>query len=335
MCATRLLYIGCEWHIKKTGSNRFLIDYLENNFEVDFLLDTEITESVVRDINYKKYDVILFFQKMPPKFYSLFECKNIVFVPMFDETGDSVDFAYFARNLKIIAFCKKHYEMCTRYGIPVFYLQYYPELDENALMNEKDNLLFWQRRDNCTWSTVKKLIGEARNLPDDIENVYVHSAVDNGAHFEMPSEKDKEDYNITVTSWFADKSDFSKLLDSNAIFVAPRDKEGIGMSFLDAMAKGAVVIAHNESTMNEYINNDNGYLIDFCNPEVIDLSTWKIKQRKSIESVIKGRQIYENRIKDLASFISNTEKKHSTNLFFFCYYLLYRILRKCKHVFKV
>jgi glycosyltransferase involved in cell wall biosynthesis len=47
------------------------------------------------------------------------------------------------------------------------------------------------------------------------------------------------------------------------VFVAPRRFEGIGLSFLEAMARGQVVIAENNATMNEYIVHDvNGLLYE-------------------------------------------------------------------------
>lgn len=57
------------------------------------------------------------------------------------------------------------------------------------------------------------------------------------------------------------------------IYIAPREYEGIGMSFLEAMAMGKAVIALNNPTMNEYIvNNQTGYLYDKNNPKPINFS---------------------------------------------------------------
>ena len=48
------------------------------------------------------------------------------------------------------------------------------------------------------------------------------------------------------------------------IFIVPRLYEGIGLTFLEAMASGMVVLSSNFPTMNEYIqNNINGIFLPF------------------------------------------------------------------------
>ena len=48
------------------------------------------------------------------------------------------------------------------------------------------------------------------------------------------------------------------------IFIAPRLYEGIGLTFLEAMANGMVVLSPNSPTMNEYIqNNINGVFLPY------------------------------------------------------------------------
>ena len=46
-------------------------------------------------------------------------------------------------------------------------------------------------------------------------------------------------------------------------YLAPRPQEGIGFSFLEAMAMGKIVLAHDDATMNEYIEDGKtGYLFN-------------------------------------------------------------------------
>ena len=72
---------------------------------------------------------------------------------------------------------------------------------------------------------------------------------------------------------FLPREEYMRKLASCGIVVAPRRKEGIGMAFLEAMAMGKCVVAHNDATMNEYIvDGESGILVDFDAPERIAFS---------------------------------------------------------------
>ncbi len=52
------------------------------------------------------------------------------------------------------------------------------------------------------------------------------------------------------------------ILKSNTFHIAPKQEEGIGMTFLEAMTIGKIVIAKKAPTMNEYIiHGCNGFYL--------------------------------------------------------------------------
>ena len=66
---------------------------------------------------------------------------------------------------------------------------------------------------------------------------------------------------------FLPRADYLARLASCGVVLAPRRKEGIGMAFLEAMAMGKCVVAHDDATMNEYIvDGESGLLVDFDRP---------------------------------------------------------------------
>lgn len=66
---------------------------------------------------------------------------------------------------------------------------------------------------------------------------------------------------------------FGNAINEKAIFIAPRDYEGIGLSFLEAMAMGKAVVGVNNPTMNEYIADGKiKYFFDLDNIKEIDFS---------------------------------------------------------------
>jgi glycosyltransferase involved in cell wall biosynthesis len=67
--------------------------------------------------------------------------------------------------------------------------------------------------------------------------------------------QEKAAVELTTSSWFSSQSEYQQLLGAFEFYLAPRLAEGIGFSFLEAMARNRIVIAHNSSTMNEYIRH--------------------------------------------------------------------------------
>jgi len=66
---------------------------------------------------------------------------------------------------------------------------------------------------------------------------------------------------------FLPRDEYLARLASCGVVVAPRRKEGIGLAFLEAMAMGKCVVAHDDATMNEYVaDGENGLLVDFDAP---------------------------------------------------------------------
>ena len=57
------------------------------------------------------------------------------------------------------------------------------------------------------------------------------------------------------------REDYFRLTERANIFLAPRMYEGIGMTFIEALARGCAVFAHDGATMNEYVETGStGYL---------------------------------------------------------------------------
>lgn len=70
---------------------------------------------------------------------------------------------------------------------------------------------------------------------------------------------------------FADRAWYLDLVRPAGIYVAPRRREGIGMTLVEALAMGKCVIGHREATMNEYlVDGDNGFLMDCDHPHRLD-----------------------------------------------------------------
>ncbi len=301
----KILYITYDFNFKKTASSRFFYDFLCENFEVD-TVSPQNEEINYEEINQQNYYCIISFYFMAD--FEKFNCKNLIFVPMYDGFAFSFKKVLKLRNVKIINFCKYLHKLSMLFGLNSVYIQYYPELQNNN--KSRRNLLFyWQRREIPFSIIAKCLPKELSEI--GVEKTILHSTTDREIKFIKPDENEITNYKITITDWFEKKTELEDLLDKTLYYVAPRKQEGIGLSFLDAMSRGCVIIANNDHTMDEYISNGkNGYLIDFDNPEKINFYDYETIQKESIKSVVEGRKQYLETLPEIVNFINKKDIKY-------------------------
>ena len=102
------------------------------------------------------------------------------------------------------------------------------------------------------------------------------------------------------------------------IFIAPRKFEGVGVSFLEAMARGIVVIAPDNPTMNEYIeHNKNGYLYDWKDPKAISLENLPQLRGSLRVQALEKYQLWKKSKSKLLKELSCPVRKQNPFLTFF------------------
>ena len=281
----KVVFISHSYH-EKTRSTKFLIDYLSQTYDVEVIVDESWIGKTLPDLSFidESYLAVIFFQLLPPKnIIKKIKNDNLLHFPMYDHSGGfSLRFWSDYRNLKMINLSKTLHTKLKKWGFKSIYVQYFPE-PNGFVPGKKDEVFFWQRLSHLNINTVAKLCGKS-----DLK-IHVHKAVDPGQGFVQPSMALEKKFNITYSDWFEDKAEMLDLIKQKGIYVAPRELEGIGMSFLEAMAMGKAVIAVNNPTMNEYIENGkNGYLFDLRHPKEIDLSNIEQVQKNCYAFMQKG-----------------------------------------------
>jgi glycosyltransferase involved in cell wall biosynthesis len=304
----KLAFIAWWDWFNHTKSTDFLVETLKKEFEIKKFSRPDWFEKdnvPIKELNKEDFDVILFFFALPPANYlRKLKCKNFVWVPMYDGTKGlilaKIKFLFYKFfNLKVLCFSKKmFYELKPFFNCE--YFQYFPKPKKQVKFNKK-KLFFWERRDDINWTYLKNIINEK-----DFDKITIKQNKDGLA---KENKKIKSTKKIKVIDkWLPDK-EYEKVLNSHNIFIAPRKKEGIGFSFLDAMSRGHIIIANNESTMNEYVEDKKtGFLFDFKNPKKLDLSNKKelIKiQKNSINFIKTGRKKWEKEQNNLINWIKN------------------------------
>lgn len=328
----KLLYVTYEWNFSKTCSSVFFFEILKKFFDVELFIIKDNKDLDYNKINNPLYGSVVFFQCEPD--FSKITNPNTVFVPMYDTFGFTHSSISALKNIKLINFSRKLHKEALRYGIKSFYLQYYPKIDSSKIKNiNRNRIFFWQRQ---KWNPEILF----RVFPEDLKTIGIEYINLHSTEYKESNTRNETYKNAQVckTSWFEKKEDLTNLLNETKYYFAPRDKEGIGFSFIDALAKGCVIIAHNEGTMNEYIvNNKTGYLINFKNPKKIHFKDFSTIQKASLESVVEGRKRFEQTIPLLAEFIESkklkpNEFRHALGLFI---YLFVRVWNKVMRLLRV
>lgn len=319
----KILFINNSYNFNKTCSSRFFYDFLCDNYEVDVELAVN-DEIPYEKINQQNYFAIISFYFQAD--FSKFTCKNLIYVPMYDGFVYCREKLQQLKNVKIINFCKFLHKQSLAFGFQSFYIKYYPDakFQDNA---NRDKLFYWQRNNTsfsnllkCFPSTIKEI---------DCNKTILHSKTDgDNEPFIKPTDEEIKNYNIEITSWFENKDDLLDILDTTKYYIAPRKQEGIGLSFLDAMSRGCVIIAHKDHTMDEYIKDGyNGYLIDFDKPKKIKFKNYETLKQNSINSYNKGRKSYLEQLPELVKFINKKPKIQKHN-FGYIIALIYFIGKK-------
>lgn len=287
----KLLYIGHNYH-SKTKSTQFLKDLLASKYEIDYFSFDPVQKKISFDGLQKKYDVVVLFQVMPSlkllKKHIAYD--HGIFFPMFDFIPKRDNFRWYEyREFRIINFSKTLHEELQALGFDSHYFQYFPKPVDSFDFGDEKSLFFWQRTNEIDTTMVEKTVNV-----DLLNKLYIHKAVDPYATFVEPRKKILP--KCSFSSWFEKKEEMLTLIQKSALYFAPRKFEGIGLSFLEAMAMGRCVIAPNLPTMNEYIvNNETGFLYDYDNPRQIALKDIQRIQKNAYEYIKQGYQEWEKK----------------------------------------
>jgi hypothetical protein len=289
----RIAYCGHSHH-RVTGSAAFLLEALRSRGDVvEFWLDhwrtgEAFNPSPVLD---GRFDAVVVYQ-VEAAALALAQAglPNVTFFPMYDSCHACAD-SFWRRlgDTKVVSFSSTLHARLQRLGLRSRFAQYFPDPTATGQVSGRTGLAgyFWQRQQDVTWSTIRQLVGDTR-----VERFTLHDAMDpEGGTFGPPSSQDMDRYRIRVTSWFPSRVDANTDLLAHNVYFAPRLREGIGMSFLEAMAMGFLVVAPDRPTMNEYIvSGVNGLLYDPRCPRPLDFSRREDIGRRARSTIEVGHQ---------------------------------------------
>lgn len=341
----KIALIDHSFH-KNTKSSLFFQEILKKEHDVTILWhDSWIGDDFINteEINRGKFDIIIFWQIISkPHQIKKLNCKNIIWVPMYDTEIIRPLYllqmiGYLNLNIKIISFSKTLEIKLMKLGFNPLLVQYYPKPNFIKKNEKYISIIFWQRINKINWRLIEKILGK-----NEIAKVYFKNNPDpQYKEIKNPPTADIEKYNIDIINGWIDASKYLDILKKCNIYIAPREYEGIGMGFLDAMATGAIVISPNKPTANEYIKDGyNGYLYDIKKPKSINLSRIKEVGQNLEKSFTQGYQKWQEQEKYILEFIKQKNFKINNKYKFYysiycLYYPILEILRKVKRLLKI
>lgn len=183
-----------------------------------------------------------------------------VFVPMYDGARHlSTNFWQRIPHMRILCFSIELYNLVSPHCSRAIYAQYAPARPEVPVTRQPDSAYYWYRRDDVGLGRLRHIINTLKLRTVDI---LVHpdfpaSARLNPRNFERLSAK------VKLRWWEHDPVAQLRNVAAATYFIASRRYEGIGMSFLEAMSLGCIVVAPETSTYTDYIvSGHSGLLYD-------------------------------------------------------------------------
>lgn len=285
----KLLLISHAFH-QRTKSNEFLIELFAADYDVTcrYLDPTDADpDGPLADVRTGDYELIVCSQVVPPQ--SILGCvpkTPLVFVPMYDfsESWEIERWLPF-RKVRIVSFSRALTGRLERWGFDVKQAQYFPEPSSVVNWGKPERAFFWNRVEAINLRTASTLLASS-----PVTSIHVHRSMDPGQAYLPPDPSSRERFAITETEWFETREELREVLEDCSVYIAPRLLEGVGLSFLEAMAMGRCVVAPDRPTMNEYIRDgETGILYDPDSPKPIKLEDLRGIQHRALASIQAGR----------------------------------------------
>ncbi len=300
----RVAFIGHTFH-NRTRSSAFFTDFLGDVFdEIDrFDYDPEDPDKFdYSRLLSQSYSHMVFWQteSILAKIKQVTRSRNII-IPMYDGAIQRPPEYWQAFSTDIfVSFSTTLHRILQTAGCDSVLVQYWPEPAGKAVPTADPlSAFFWERRPGSDYDA-RSVLATCAKL--DITHLHIHLAADYNRDQTQRERAITDihaaagyDMTLSFSEWFDTVADFKSEIHRHPVYFAPRVLEGIGMSFLEAMAHGQVVIGPNKPTLNEYIaDGANGYLLrpdgtisrrqDQFQPTLADVSS------RTLDSVVQGRR---------------------------------------------
>jgi glycosyltransferase involved in cell wall biosynthesis len=266
----KINYFLLDWHINKSGAfNQFLIDPLSQYCESRLFSWDGV--SILPQFSETK-TISIFCQFPPPLNFSFNKSNQIFWVPMWDYSYNHSQYWWknLPKNFNIIAYSKIISRLAHNAGLKTLDIRFFinPEKISPIDWNNQNTLMYWNRTGLVNIDFLDRMVNELKvqriifgKYPDP--NPYIP------IEYSLPSKIGSAIVEILPN--FLPHKEYLDYLNRANLFLAPRNREGVGLSFLEAMAQGTTIFAYDAPTMNEYIQHkQNGILLPSIFPKKLE-----------------------------------------------------------------
>ena len=312
----RIAFIDHSFH-KQTGSSNFFCELIGGFGEIEIFYDDTWchgNNSWYDKFHEKSFDLIIVWQVHEALSRLSGRHDNVVFVPMYDAMHVGTNF-FWRKEFKAarcLSFSHKLHEEIIRHGGRSEYFRFFPDPSEFRVVKDFSNLraYFWYRTSDIDAKSIFDLCEDTT-----FGEMTIHNAPDPGQEaLRVPTLKTPA-AELRITHWYASKESYKSALLEHNVYFAPRRLEGIGFSFLEAMATGMCVVGVNTPTMNEYIaNGTNGLLYGPDRALPLNFARAKEMGERARESVERGFRAWERDKNRLLDYVFGGASKGSVDL---------------------
>jgi hypothetical protein len=307
----RIAFFGLNFH-ERTGSSAFMLALLRAHAEVDvFSAEADIADVRRQCTGFDewRYDAIVIWQLQEAFVLLSGRHPNVTFTPMYDAMWRGGVFTWRPsfNYAKILCFSWALRRQVMRQAPVYAQVQYYPDPARFPASADFSTLraFFWYRRRDIPIAQMLALAAGAR-----FESLTIHDAPDPGHTAPFDWATPPHIGRLARTVWTPDGRNFAEALAAANVFFAPRPMEGIGMSFLEAMASGLCVVALDAPTMNEVISHGvNGLLYAPGRRAPLDFGRAREMGARAREDVVRGRARWEAQLPEILEFLTTPTAK--------------------------
>lgn len=283
-----------EW----SGSSRFFERLIEKIGDVTYLRPNSVTvDYYLRWALEAEFDLYIFFQFDFLAYSFLAAQKNVVIVPMIDGSA-SYGSEHWKRlkKGKFISFSHTLHTFLRVQGINSFEIQYWPKPQEYK--EPKLNAIYYWPRGHHAHISVQRILEATKYYPE--LKIRVRATEETASNLDYSRVRSDR---LTIVNVNDRYEHFAQIKEA-FVFVAPRASEGIGHSFLEAMALGRAVLARKFPTMSNYISNEESGVFFPKNQKPIKpgLDWIEIGKQAHVE-VLKGNERYLSNLESLQNYL--------------------------------
>lgn len=250
------------WHVEKSpAAKRLLVESLEPYAKVELRgWDGQHLPALA---NAQEQNTEVFFQLPPPPDRLNAPNARLVWIPMWDSAHGLENgwWKGLPNSLRIVAFSRKIVEKAKGTQASVYYAQYFTDNTCAKFANwDRGRVLFYWNRTGLVSRQILVRLSKRLQISKLIFRGMLDPGCEAAAAYSAPNSWSGVEVQRMSDTW--DAVDYEQVMEESNVMIAPRVVEGVGLTFLEAMARGCAVIAYDGATMNEYIRHgENGILL--------------------------------------------------------------------------